>query len=439
MADSLEIREFEPIFCEEDIEAGEGEHAVSRAVFDALETFVLENRGSEEDDVEGIELMSLSARKRNGKTAKTIAAKNYVGLIELKDGTSIQIRPKLDVGGSDADERKVFLKMLQAVVDLPFKQFEAQKIDTAKMNIFDALILMFAREAERLVKRGLKSDYMAAEGNERFVKGKLDFTNHVKYNAAHKERFYVRYDEFSINRPENRLVKRTLEVLKRKARSGQARREVVTALTLFAEVPASKDVARDFSRCKFDRTMDSYTRILKWAEVFLRGESFTSFKGSEVAYSLLFPMDKLFEAYVVQELKRAAARSGSGWRVIAQEKEKWLFDAPSRRYRLQPDIVARKNGGDGDDCSTLVILDTKWKRVCKGWKPSGADMYQMCAYQHRYDATKVILVYPRSEEAQDANVQADYLSENTHVQVFLFDLANAEKASEELLNLIEFE
>ena len=33
--------------------------------------------------------------------------------------------------------------------------------------------------------------------------------------------------------------------------------------------------------------------------VFLQGKSFTAFSGSEVAIALLFPMEKLFESYVL--------------------------------------------------------------------------------------------------------------------------------------------
>ena len=57
--------------------------------FSALENFVLSNRT---DDVDALELMSISARKGIGKV---ITAKNYVGVITMKDGTTIEILPKI--------------------------------------------------------------------------------------------------------------------------------------------------------------------------------------------------------------------------------------------------------------------------------------------------------------------------------------------------------
>jgi len=32
--------------------------------------------------------------------------------------------------------------------------------------------------------------------------GKLQVAHHIKHNAAHRERFYIKYDEYSVNRPE---------------------------------------------------------------------------------------------------------------------------------------------------------------------------------------------------------------------------------------------
>lgn len=56
--------------------------------FDALENFVLSNST---DDADALELMGISARKGVGKI---ITAKNYVGVITMDDGTTIEILPE---------------------------------------------------------------------------------------------------------------------------------------------------------------------------------------------------------------------------------------------------------------------------------------------------------------------------------------------------------
>ncbi len=57
--------------------------------FEALENFVLSNSNK---NVDALELMGLSARKGIGRI---ITAKNYVGVITMEDGTTIEILPKI--------------------------------------------------------------------------------------------------------------------------------------------------------------------------------------------------------------------------------------------------------------------------------------------------------------------------------------------------------
>ena len=106
-------------------------------VFDALEASILSYRHGNE--AETIELLSLSAGRGVGKT---ITARNYVGVITMKDGTVIEILPKIhgDIPGNPNDERikatrDIFLKMLRTLRDSPFKEFRTANLKTERMNI----------------------------------------------------------------------------------------------------------------------------------------------------------------------------------------------------------------------------------------------------------------------------------------------------------------
>lgn len=66
-----------------------GYTSLPQDTFDALENFVLSNSSK---DTDALELMGLSARKGIGKI---ITAKNYVGVITMEDGTTIEILPKI--------------------------------------------------------------------------------------------------------------------------------------------------------------------------------------------------------------------------------------------------------------------------------------------------------------------------------------------------------
>lgn len=65
-------------------------------------------------------------------------------------------------------------------------------------------------------------------------------------------------------------------------------------------------------------------------------------------------MEKVFESYVAQQLKRVLANQP--WEVSTQDKGHYLFNHP-KQFALRPDIVITR-----EDNSTIV-LDTKWKSL----------------------------------------------------------------------------
>lgn len=67
----------------------DGYTTLPTATFDQLENFILYNKNK---GAEALELMSISAKKGIGKI---ITAKNYIGLLTMQDGTTIEIMPKI--------------------------------------------------------------------------------------------------------------------------------------------------------------------------------------------------------------------------------------------------------------------------------------------------------------------------------------------------------
>ena len=358
--------------------------------FQQLEDFILTNRSRETD---ALELMGLSARKGVGRV---ITAKNYVGIITMNDGTTLEILPKIY---SDVDDdaygtrtKKLLIDMLRTLRDTPFKSLQMSSVDIAKLNILEVFIRMFIDEVFFIVKRGLKCSYESIEENAHFFKGKMLFSQQMKYNHSHKERSYVAYDAFTTNRPENRLLKAALLYLYKQTTSSRNKNDLKTLLNAFASVEASADYKSDFARYVPDRNMKDYNTALLWCRVFLMGKSFTSFAGSEVALALLFPMETLFESYIAALMRKQL--DTNAYTVSAQDKRYHLFDEPRGQFQLRPDIVITRKA-DG----AIFVLDTKWKLLSKGkanYGISQADMYQMYAYQKKYDSQNVTLIYPKT-------------------------------------------
>ena len=113
-------------------------------------------------------------------------------------------------------------------------------------------------------------------------------------NLAHKEKFYMAYDEFLVDRAENRLVKATLLKLQKLTSSSQNSKEIRQLLIAFELVEASTNYEKDFSKISIDRNTKDYTNLMRWSKVFLFNKSFTSFSGKVSSRAILFPMEKIF-------------------------------------------------------------------------------------------------------------------------------------------------
>jgi len=400
----------------------QGYQRLPEKTFDALEAFILAN--TNDSATEAVELLSLSVRRNIGKV---ITARNYVGLITMSDGTVIEILPKIADGEITVSETKqIFLEMLKTLNDVNFKDFNVSSLHTERLSLLEIFIKMFLDEVTILTKQGLKAAYTPIESNEKFYKGKLLASQNLKHNLVNKERFFVRYDDFNINRPENRLIKSTISFLLKATSDVRNRQLASRLLTYFDKVGFSTNYEGDLSRCFADRSVSHYQKALSWCRVFLRGNSFTAFAGSEVALALLFPMEKVFESFIATRFRK---HLGTGINIRTQDNRYSLFDSPSRAFALRPDIVLEFD-------ERTIVLDTKWKLLTDSARNKGisqSDMYQMYAYSKKYEADGIVLVYPNSNLINRTNISFAS-DDNVKVSVSFIDLRNVEDSISKLLD-----
>ena len=196
-------------------------------------------------------------------------------------------------------------------------------------------------------------------------------------------------------------------------------------------VRPSVNYQKDFSRVVIDRNTKDYEMLMRWSRVFLLNKSFTTFSGGHTARALLFPMEKVFESYVAQQLKRALA--DLNWDISTQDKGYYLFDSP-RQFALRPDIVIARDDG------SVVILDTKWKSLVDNprinYGISQADMYQMYAYSKKYNTPEIWLLYPMNHEMWDHFDISFDSDDGVNVRLFFVDVAKIEDSMKSLERLL---
>lgn len=374
----------------------EEKNYIKPETFESIEKFVLDNE-------ESAQYLKITSKKGYGKVFQ---AQNYVGVIQTKDGTTIEILPKIQNLEQD-ESKKILIKMLKTLKKSPFKNFDMAHLKSSKMPLLEIFITMFLEELANLVRKGIKSDYISLEDNLKFLKGKLKIAEQIKKNSIHKERFYVEYQEFMSDRVENRLIKTTLQYLYKKSHSNKNQQRIREFLFVFDEISLCKDIKNDFLHVKPNRQMKDYEQVLLWCKTFLLENSFSPYKGNDVAFALLFDMNLLFENYVGAYLKK------KGLHVSLQDRGKHLVEEP-KKFALKPDIVITHK-------DRVIIADTKWKTIHEEKDISQSDMYQLFAYGKKYANKRLYLIYPRDGEKQP-KLSYRY-EEKLNLRVLFFDVA----------------
>ena len=397
------IKEFEFLQCRNK----DKENFIEETSFESIEKFILEN--------ETEQYLKITTKKGYGKV---LQAQNYVGVIQTKDGTTIEILPKIK-NATTEKSKDILIKMLKTLKNSPFKNLSVANLKSSKIPLFEIFISMFLEELTVLVRNGIKSDYISKEENLKFLKGKLKISEQIKYNTIHKERFFVQYEEFISNRVENRLIKTTLQFLYNKSKLNKNQQRIREFLFVFDEIEISHNIKTDFSKIKLNRQMKDYEQVLLWCKTFLFENSFSPYKGNDIAFALLFDMNLLFESYVYDYLKKSSKFEN----IKNQDKKHHLaYEDEKGKFALKPDIVI----DDGK-----IIVDTKWKILSLDKSNQGIsqnDMYQLYAYGTKYkNCEKLYLIYPKDEVEEGVlyhYFKDDIKDKKLPLEILFFDLEN---------------
>lgn len=361
--------------------------AVPERVFAWLQSQAL--RLSEKDEQAWLRLT-----QRSGQPAVRVT--NYVGVIHAPGGFQIEVLPKIGKAMGREQTRQLLLDMLRCLGEFQPIKTDSARLLAARMPLWEVFIGEFLRAVERVVKRGLRGAYNTRQDNIVALRGKLLMAAHLRHNLCRRDRFFAEFDEFSVNRPANRLLHSALRRVLDWTRS-QAHQQLARELRfVFAEVPESAQPALDFQRVRLDRDMGHYEDALAWAHLILQGESPLTGAGKHSAPSLLFPMEKVFEAFVARHLPRqlkppyTLQPQASSLSLVQHMGKDW--------FSLRPDLLVREGG------TNRLVLDTKWKLLNQAntsdkYGLSQADFYQLHAYGHNYldGQGDVVLIYPKTD------------------------------------------
>ena len=390
-----------------------------------LKDFALKNQADEQDNYRPV------LRLSKGK----LKAQNYVGIIETRKGTVLEILPKVDFVEDIEETKRIFLEMLRDWRGFKsLAQFNQSHINAVRhFNMLEVFVHLFLNNLVLLTKRGLARHYQSEEDNLPCLRGRILFPQHIRENVANRARSYVGYDEFSANRPANRLIHSTIHKLMGSVRQPRNQQLLHQLRISFSDIPQSVHLESDWvqHRDRVDRSMQHYDKVMQWVELFLFDHGLATFAGEYVNQTLLFRMWEVFEDFVVACFRRHQRR----FSVRGQGPRKYLVmdGQGNNAFAMKPDISLMS----GDE--TEFILDTKWKRISgEGSGKHGisqADMYQLFAYGKKYDCEQVALIYPQTEQFQEMLYYK--FDDELFLSCFPFDVTRPQHSVKEILDHLQ--
>ena len=359
----------------------------------------------------------------NWSRRQTIAATNWVGTMQVP-GWSVDILPKTGFG--DLPEKAVrgrLLRMLAIAGMLPIEERDLNQVTAIQGRLWDCVAYGIARRLSRTLLAGIPRRYQRHEEDSTVIRGRLRTEVMARQCPPRLERPPIAYDELSANTP----LTRTLLDLCRRLIAGttsavvmQAVREPLDVLEQVAGEWAPSDIVSDS-----DRNSARFQPFTAFHRLLIQGRTTGTGRGDAQTFSLLFPMERVFESYIAGLLRRHALHLGiTGLRLQGGTGQRYLLRDERDRgvARLRPDIFIQ-----GYDGQPRLIIDTKWKI----WDPSGpssADLYQMHAYAAHWGCCDNVLLMPAQGDVEAKTYSLAH-AQGTRIHVAFVSIAVPEETA----------
>jgi len=330
---------------------------------------------------------------------QSFTASYYIGASWLvKNELAVIVTPK--TGNID------FVTMFLAALEVDTKkeadyfakcygiQFDEPSIETDEQlnQLTPLLVLHFVSLLDRLVKRGLKKDYVIHEENLKTkVKGRLLFTKHLQKNVFQQrsDRLYCQYQEYTDDIPENRLLKKALLFADRiinnyeslKAQSSYY--EIQFRLSkLKNRLSGVSDEIEPYQVQKLstNKLFKEYKEAIRVAKMLLRRYDYSISEASQEQHTtppFWIDMSRLYEMWVLSNLQKKSINEvlfqerGFYGRQIADfviREEKLILDAkykPDYQNKSFVDINdIREISGNARDESLLPDISEEYSPRC---------------------------------------------------------------------------
>lgn len=331
--------------------------------------------------------------------ARRLAATGFVSVAPDNEAGWWQVTAGDHVGSLVVDDLRLLIRpkirsenlFLLLEVGLPDKAWRSEAFDYATgADLLSSVIAFFARTVETTLARGVLRSY--EEQHERLIalRGRLDFTRQISRTGIALP-VACRFDEYTADIAENRYLKTAVRRALRVSRvPAEDRRRLMQQLVTLEEVSDMTVAADDLDRIAVTRLNAHYEPALRLARLLLANLTLVDQRGDTTASSFMIDMNKLFERFVTERLRRAL----QGRLEVRAEPPVHL--AEGRKVRMNPDLEFRRRG------ATAYVGDVKYKLTSDA-RARTADYYQLLAYATALDLPEGVLIYCLADGGEPAS------------------------------------
>jgi 5-methylcytosine-specific restriction enzyme subunit McrC len=303
-----------------------------------------------------------------------LTSQGWVGYIPLTNSFHLSIAPKVPVSN--------LFRMLEYAYRLDFKILEGLTDSESIAELYERLALVLAKRVLSRIRKGLYRSYIPESDDLPYVRGRIDLMAHLR-NPQRVE-LPCNFEEHTADLEENQIL---LWTLTRILESGLCTERSLPHIRQARRALLGFSFLRPFSAwiCVdrlYNRLNQDYEPMHALCRLFLEHMGPTHLLGDRRMFPILVNMDRLFELFVVEWLRRHTPLSR--YSVLGQENLQFSL---GHVISISIDITMK----DIETGRTAFVLDTKYKAA---EQPAVGDIEQVVAYAEAKGCTKAALVYP---------------------------------------------
>lgn len=326
-------------------------------------------------------------RERTGWRLKADAT---VGVLVL-DRVRVVIAPKFAISGEQ------LMSWLAYALGTPVPA-TARRWATGPEGYADLVAAALLEECERLLREGLRRDYVRRRSVEPVLRGRLDVAAQATHRYGQLDQLHVRTFDQEADIWDNRVLGSALKAALTLTANPDLARALHGVAGAFPQAPTPAAALRALDRTPYTRLNARCRPAHTWARLLLRGGGVTDLLTDHgtTADGLLLTMPALWEA-VVRRLGTEAVGSRGGHAVPGGSGAGITVRGDlGNASTFRPDLLLSLPGPDPAH-RTLLPVDAKYKRYDRHGV-NATDVHQLLTYSGGYapvDAPTAVIVHPQ--------------------------------------------